>query len=365
MEKINVMQVMPEFGLAGAETMCEALCYELLKTGKVNLTVVSLYNFHSPITDRMEKKGINVVYLNKKHGVDLSLTGKLVKLMKQYKIHVVHTHRYVMQYAIPAAILAGVPARVHTVHSVATKELGSSRRKLAKIFYKHNRVAPVAISPKIRETVMQEYGMTEDQIAVAYNGSDLSKCITKDSYLPNGSFRFIHIGRLTPLKNQEMILHAVKRLKDRGLDICADFLGGGEKEQDYKTLTQELGLCEVVTFHGLQADVHPFLNRADAFLLPSSYEGMPVTLIEAMGTGLPAIAARVGGIPDMIEDQVSGLLIEPELEELVAAMERIVADEELRSRLGQKARVCADAFSAQNMCKGYMEVYHSCLKQSK
>ena len=362
MEKINVMQVMPEFGLAGAETMCEALCYELQKTEQVNITVVSLYNFHSAITDRLEQRGINVVYLNKKSGLDLSLVGKLAKLMKQLKIQIVHTHRYVMQYAIPAAVIAGVPGRVHTVHSVATKEVEAGRRKLAKLFYRFNHVIPVAISPKVQQTIVEEYNLPATKIPVVYNGSDLSKCLPKADYAVSGSFRFLHIGRLIPVKNQALILQAVKVLKNRGLDIRADFVGGGEKEDEYRALVQTLGLENVVTFHGLKANVHPYLYQADCFLLPSVYEGMPVTLIEAMGTGLPIVASWVGGIPDMIEHEVSGLLIKPELEELVSTMERIIADGKLRTRIGEAAKDRAEKFSASNMCKGYMEVYQGCLR---
>ncbi len=362
MERINVMQVMPQFGLAGAETMCEALCYELLKTEQVNLTVVSLYNFHSAITERLEQKGIEVVYLDKKRGLDLSLVGKLAKLMKQRKIQVVHTHLYVMQYAIPAAVLAGVPGRVHTVHNIATKEVESGRRKLAKLFYRFNHVVPVAISPIVQDTIIEEYHIPAEKIPMVYNGSDLSKCQSKDGYAVDGSFRFLHIGRLLPVKNQALILQAVKALKDRNLDICAEFIGGGEKEQEYRAMVQDLELGDVATFHGLKADVHPYLHQADCFLLPSVYEGMPITLIEAMGTGLPIVASRVGGIPDMIEDGVSGLLIEPELESLVSAMERIITDSELRARIGQAAKSRSKMFSASNMCENYMEVYRSSLR---
>lgn len=363
MEKINVMQVMPEFGLAGAETMCEALAYELIKTGQVNLTVVSLYDFHSAITMRLEQHGIQVIYLNKKHGLDLGIVGKLAKLMKKHRIQVVHTHRYVMQYAIPAAVLAGVPARVHTVHSIATKEVEPGRRKLAKLFYRFDHVIPVAISPKVQETVVQEYGLAPEKVPVVYNGSDLSKCIVKHSYETNGVFRFVHIGRMLPVKNQSLIIRAISALKEQGVELRVDFVGAGEKEDAYKDLANTLGLADSITFHGLQANVHPFLHNADAFLLPSVYEGMPITLIEAMGAGLPIIAANVGGIPDMIEDEVSGLLIEPELDALTAAMKRLVEDRELRSNLGQQARIKAEAFSAASMCSGYMDVYRLALKK--
>ena len=136
MKQVRVLQIMPEFGLAGAEIMCETLVYKLQETGKYQIYVASLYDFHSPITDRMEQNGIKVIYVGKKQGLDLSTIGKLVKIMKRYKIQIVHTHRYVMQYAIPAAIISKVPVRIHTIHNIAYKEVSSFRQKLAYLFYK-------------------------------------------------------------------------------------------------------------------------------------------------------------------------------------------------------------------------------------
>ena len=130
----NILQVMPEFGLAGAETMCENLIYELMSTGDYRIVVASLYNFHSPITERLEDKGIKVYYLDKTQGADFSIINRLVKIMKQEQIDIVHTHRYVMQYAIPAAIWAGVKIRIHTIHNIAQKEVDSLRQKFAFFF---------------------------------------------------------------------------------------------------------------------------------------------------------------------------------------------------------------------------------------
>ena len=118
---MKIVQIMPEFGLAGAETMCENLTYELIKLGH-NVIVVSMYDYHSPITERLEKAGVDVRYLGKKPGLDFSMIGKIKKLLKKNKVDVIHTHRYCAQYAIPAAITAGVKLRVHTVHNIAEKE---------------------------------------------------------------------------------------------------------------------------------------------------------------------------------------------------------------------------------------------------
>ena len=130
MDKVRILQVMPEFGLAGAEIMCETLCYQLQDSGKYNVVVVSLFDFHSPITERMEDRGIKILYLGKKQGLDLSVIQKLYRVMKDYSIDIVHTHRYVMQYVIPAAILARVKIRIHTVHNIASKEVEGYRKLL-------------------------------------------------------------------------------------------------------------------------------------------------------------------------------------------------------------------------------------------
>ena len=213
----NVLQVMPEFGLAGAETMCESLCYQLQKSGKYNVIVASLFDFHSPITERMEKSGLKIIYLNKKPGIDISIIYKLYKVMKEYNIDIVHTHRYVMQYAIPAAIMAGVKIRIHTVHNIATKEVDGYRRILAHFFFKHCGVIPVSISPLIQKSVVKEYNITKELTPVIYNGSDLNKCLVKTNYSASEPFNILHIGRFNPQKNHSVIIDAAQKLKEEGL----------------------------------------------------------------------------------------------------------------------------------------------------
>lgn len=355
----NVLQVMPEFGLAGAETMCETLCYELQESGKYNVFVASLFNFHSPITERLESKGIQIHYLDKKNGFDLSLIAKLYRVMRDYHIDIVHTHRYVMQYAIPAAIMAGVKIRVHTVHNIATKEVSAYRRKLAYFFYKSNNVIPVSISPIVQTTVVEEYHISKERTPVVYNGTNLSRCPVKQDYSSSDTFNIVHIGRFNPQKNHGVIIETAKILKDNGFKFVVNLIGGGENEQSCKEYVERLGLDDVISFRGLQSDVYPFLQKADCFILPSLYEGMPVTLVEAMGCGLPIVASAVGGVPDMINDEESGLLIKPTVDDLQFAIKRIMHDEKLRAKLGKNALNESKRFSAKEMCKGYIKVYES------
>lgn len=353
----NVLQVMPEFGLAGAETMCESLCYQLQESGKYNVIVVSLFDFHSPITERMEKNRIRVIYLNKKPGIDISIIYKLYKVMKQNDIDIVHTHRYVMQYAIPSAVMAGVKVRIHTVHNIATKEVDGYRRILAHFFFKHCSVIPVSISPLIRKSVMEEYNVTKEQTPVIYNGSDLKKCLVKTNYSSSEPFCILHIGRFNPQKNHGIIIDAAKKLKEEGVKFVIKLIGGAGNEEQRKQEVKQKGLENEIIFCGLQGNVYPFLQSADCFILPSLYEGMPITLVEAMGSGLPIIASAVGGVPDMIENERSGILINPNTNQLVLALKKLMKDTNLREYLGKNAFVKSNDFSTERMFKGYDNIY--------
>ena len=113
---MKIIQIIPLLDLAGAETMCENLTNSLIKLGH-EVTVISLYDYHSVVTERMEKNGINIFYLNKKSGLDLSLTFKLVKIFKEYKPDVVHSHLYAGKYAHVAASICGIKGRIYTIHS--------------------------------------------------------------------------------------------------------------------------------------------------------------------------------------------------------------------------------------------------------
>ena len=141
---MKVIQVMPNFALAGAEIMCENLIYELRRQG-IEVIAVSFFDEHTAITERLEGNGVKIIYLRKKMGLDFSIIKKLRKVFKQEKPDVIHTHRYAPIYAIPAAILARVKCRVHTVHNVAQKENKKFGRLFNKVFFKSSICIPWGI----------------------------------------------------------------------------------------------------------------------------------------------------------------------------------------------------------------------------
>lgn len=346
---------MPFFGLGGAETMCENLVYELVKMGH-KVIVISLYTEETAITKRFEKAGIDIRYLDKKKGLDFSLFKKLREIFKQEKPDVIHTHIHVTKYVFPIAVQLKIRV-VHTVHNVADKENGKLSRIVNKVFFKHCHVTPVALSELIRDTIVNEYGICKDNIPVIYNGIDILKCLPKENYSVNENMKILHIGRFYKQKNHIGLLEAFKLFHDKHSDSELWLIGDGDQKAKIEQYVNENNLESSVKFLGPQNNVYGYLHDADVFALPSNYEGIPLALIEAMGTGLPIVATAVGGVPDMLVNNESALLVNNDVESIANALEQYYLNANMRELHGQKAIERSLLFSATTMAKDYERVY--------
>lgn len=354
---MKIVQVMPDFGLAGAETMVENLSCGLAAEG-CDVLVISFFDLHTAITERIENRGIKIKYLGKKRGFDPSIISKMRKIIKAYQPDVIHTHRYVLPYAFLASM--GFKAkRVHTVHSVAQKEQTKVGKNINRVLFRYFNVVPVALSKEIQRTIQEVYGLPDNRIPVVFNGIDLSRCIVKESYARKDTFTVLHIGRFMDVKNHELLLRSFARFKGQHSDARLQLLGDGELKENMMQLAGQLNITDAVEFAGLQSNVYPWLHNVDVFILPSKFEGMPMTLIEAMGTGLPIIASNVGGIPDMLSSQKEALLIEPKEEKIIEALEMVYSDAKKREYWGRNALQRSSLFSSQAMARKYLQLYSS------
>ena len=354
---MKILQVIPYFCFGGAEIMCENLTYALQKQGH-EVVVVSLYAERTPISERMEQSGVKILYLDKKLGLDLTMVPKLAKIMKQERPEVVHTHLDVIKYAVAAAKLSGIRRCVHTVHSVAHKEAEGRIQKLVNsIYYKFGWSVPIALSAEVQDTIIDFYGLKKENVPVIYNGVDLTKCMVKESYALHAPVKILHIGRFDTPKNHGGLLRAFKNLLEVYPDCQLELVGDGDLRPQIERQIDELNLQNQVVLHGMQSNVYPYLQEADLFVLPSTYEGNPMTIIEAMGTGLPIVATMVGGIPDMVRDGETALLVPCEEEAIQKACERLIADQTMRETLAAKAKLDSVRFSAAFMAAQYCNVY--------
>jgi glycosyltransferase involved in cell wall biosynthesis len=162
----------------------------------------------------------------------------------------------------------------------------------------------------------------------------------------DGPLHVLCVGRLVPEKGQALLLEALRTLLDDGVAARLTLVGDGPRRADLERRAAELGLGDAVHFAGAvgQDEIRRHYVEADVFALPSFAEGVPVVLMEAMATGLPVVTTRIAGIPELVEDGVSGCVLPPgRVDLLAAALAELAADPERRRRMGAAGRAAVEA----------------------
>lgn len=351
---MKILQVIPDLNLAGAQTMCENLVLEQKKDNTVE--IICLYNNDTPIVKRLKKQKIKIHFLNKKRGIDLSLIRKIHNIIDTFEPDVIHTHRYVLEYVIPAVKKSKNTnvKIIHTVHNIASKEVPWYLQILQKKWFKAKKIIPIAISEEIKKSIIDLYNIKESEIPLIYNGIDLDRCIQKDNYEFNNTI--LHIGRFNPQKNHYELIRIFEKCICSNKKLALILVGDGDLKEEIEKIIIEKNLQKNVFFKGLVAEPYEILNTSDIFILPSKWEGMPMTLIEAMATGLPCVAYPVGGIKDMIIDGVNGFIPKDEFE-FYDCIIKLSNDEKLRETIGKNAIESSKKYSVKEMNKKYINIY--------
>ena len=172
-------------------------------------------------------------------------------------------------------------------------------------------------------------------------------------------------GRLVELKGIEYLLSAVSALKQEFPNLRLEIAGSGPQHQKLESIAAQSGLGERIKFLGWIDDISSVLTRWDIFVMPSLEEGFPIAALDAMAAGLPLIATRVGGVPELIEDGTTGWLVPPrDVESLTSRLRILLSDPELRVKMGDSgyARV-RDHFSTAQMTERFAELYDELLSK--
>lgn len=174
---------------------------------------------------------------------------------------------------------------------------------------------------------------------------------------------FIVVGRLSPEKGIDILLAALAELDQPRPQLT--IVGDGPTRSQLESRVKELDLCDSVSFAGFHSDIKPLLAKADAFVMPSLREGFPMSLIEAAACGLPIIASRVGGIPNLVVDGENGLLCEPGSVELLHGNLRTFLEDQIRyiSQAREMAVSIQERFSSMNWARRTLNVYQTLQSQ--
>jgi colanic acid/amylovoran biosynthesis glycosyltransferase len=179
------------------------------------------------------------------------------------------------------------------------------------------------------------------KLEIVHCGVDPSAYEVSDRDHSSGPLELLCVGRLVADKGQGVLLDALAALRREGIDVRVTFAGDGPERAALQHRAGRLGVAGAVTFEGpvSQDRLRRLYAAADVFCLPSFAEGVPVVLMEAMAAGLPVVSTRVMGIPELVEDGVSGELVPPgRPDSLAAAIRKLTAEPERRAALGRAAR---------------------------
>lgn len=340
----------------GAERFLVSLIKYLDKT-KFKPTVCCL-NWEGIWAKELEDIDVEVIALNKRGKFDIASFIRLFKIIKKGKFDIVNTHLWAADVlGRLAAILAGTPVIITTAQNVDVWKNFLHRFTDRLLSYRTTKL--IAVSQEVKKYYNQAVGIPLNKIVVIPNAIEMEKFknVSDISYLydefllKKEDIVFVCIGRLTGQKGQKFLLEAVSFIKDKYPQLRLILAGDGEDKEELYNISGRLNLDGQVIFGGYRKDIPQILNLADALILPSLYEGLPVCVLEAMAAGKPVIATKAGGTPELINDGETGFLVPTENPQaLSSAIEKLVNLPDKGRMMGAKGReVVMNRFSIENI----------------
>ena len=362
--QVHVAHVLSSFGMGGQERVALDLAGCQVAAG-FRVSAVSLAPPpDGPLAAGFRAAGVNVARVERRRaGLDPGLVLRLARWFTSSGTSLVHTHNpMALLYGATAARLVGAPV-VHTKHGFNP---GGRARMLAGRVAARWVDAFVAVSPETAAVARRRREVDERRLSVIPNGIVLGRFhpdpeararVRAELGIQASSWVVGTVGRIAVEKNQALLLRAAAPLLGPGAHLVV--AGDGPLLAALSELAAELRIAPFVHLLGARADVPEVLNAMDAFVLSSSTEGLPLVIPEAMAIGLPVVATSVGGIPSVIDEGLTGLLVpsgdEPALRDRLAALR---SDPAAAHAIGARARSAATSrFSADRMHRDYVELY--------
>jgi len=329
---------------------------------------------HSDFRHRLTRPDIEVLDMQRSRIGTWRLRWRLFRTFRRLKPAIVHSRNKSGLDALLPARLAGVPHCVHGEHGWDVHDLDGRSIKEQVLRRLHAPLVEryVTVSRSLRDYLVQRVGIRPERITTICNGVDTARfCpaprkpagVLPGPLLDDGLVVVGTVGRLQPVKDQQTLVRAFADLVRESDDMAATarllLVGDGPLRDALAQLVQSLGIAHLATFTGDRTDVAQLLQCMDMFVLPSLAEGISNTVLEAMATGLPVLATRVGGNVELVRDGENGALFEPgDVGSLTALLARHVGDAATRRRHGERSRALAlESFSLRAMVDGYRRAY--------
>ena len=367
-ESMKIAQVIGSCTPGGAEVFAKNLCKELKKAGhEVELWVLSrtidvdtrneeLLKFEQSYIKDLEECDVEVHFVGKKPRKDWQKTkSALTAFFRDFEPDIVHCHLENVTFHTCRAIAGKVPI-VQTIHNVVI-----SHPYVQKFYLLGKLAANVAISKKVYSIVSEILG-PRARIYTIYNGISISNFL-RERTINEDVRNIVAIGRLEEQKDYPNLLSAISILKNRLLAnamplINVNIVGSGSLENELRNLTSKMGLSDIVNFLGIRNDIPELLMSNDIYVMASKWEGLSVSLIEALAGGIPIVTTNAGSNSEIVDNGVNSIIVPTKNPEALSeAIYSLILDQELRQMFSIEAQNKAKIFSIKQCAENHIRMY--------
>lgn len=356
---MRVIRVVPYLDFGGLERRVLLTATGFQQNTDVELEIFVL-GTQGKTSDELLALGIQPKHFHSKIKIpNVKLIYTLYRQFRLLRPDVVHTSSAEANFhGLIAAWFAGVPIRIG-------EEIGFPNhdwkwRLIFKAVYKLA-TKVIGISEAVKNRIVDLGEVNLNKVEVVYNPVSIKESLDRVTLDYENAFVFVTTCRLVPVKNLSTLLAVFKELVSRNPNkrMKLWIVGDGTEKEKLQKHVDDLELNGKIVFWGFQENVRPYLEAADVFVLPSFSEGFSISLVEAMLCGLPCIVTDQGGPSEIIEDQVTGFLINPtDPDQIQKAMQHFIRiTPQDRDKIGQLAKQSASKYSIENHIKRLMEVY--------
>lgn len=360
MGRIRILHLAPHMNFGGAETMI----YNLVKnTDKKKFEPMVATWLGGGLADNLEKEGIKVFQVP---AIPKSLRlNALRRLIRRENIDILHTHLFIAGfYGRLAAIGSGRLRVIRTHHGMTFKTKTIRRIVFETLLYPFSSYN-TAVSDSVIQHLNAVLKWNPDRMRLIRNGIEIERFRAKRDGI-HDPMTIVAAGRLSKEKGFDVLLKALHLLSKKKRDFRCRLAGDGPEKTALLELRERLGLVDMIDFQGYVRDIAPLMKQGDLFVIPSHHEGLPLSLLEAMASGLPVIASAVGGIPDLLTPDKGWVVPPGNPEALADAIETAFNNPDKALEMGQRGSVeVLNAYDIKKTAREYEDLYLQLLLKKK
>ena len=370
-DRPTICHVIHALGVGGAEVLVDQMIRRMQKDFRC---IVAVLDEIGEIGTRLQEDGFIVEHLHRQPGIDRGCATRLRQFADREGAEILHAHQCTPFFqAMLSRGLTGRRPVVFTEHGRHFPDAPSRKRAIVNRMLLKRCDRLFGCGAAVRQALIDNEGLPESRVEVIYNGVDL-KALSKPTlgareriraefgYSAN-DFVAVQVARLHELKDHQTALKAIDEARHKIPGLRLLLAGDGDQRSAIEQTILGRGLELTVTLAGTRKDIADLLSASDVFLMSSISEGIPLTVIEAMAARRPVVSTAVGGLPELIEHGVSGMLAPSgDASSLAASLVQLYQNADLRNQMAEVAVGRAqEKFSLQGMLNSYRDVYYNVL----